>query len=809
MLMKKLFIFFFMFFSATVSSTVYAKNIWIVKDIKFNGLKNVSENEVLQNIVFNIGSKITQNDIQNSVKSLFKTGKFDNIKVGFSGQKIIFYIHERPIINDVIILGNKIIDTNILDKYLTKLNIKKGHSFSEYIEKKFIQTIKDFYYDIGRCKFNIKISKIFLPHNTVNLKIMINEGVLIKVNSIKIFGAQNISEKKIISLFKLKTNSNWWNLFHESHYSPKQLNVDLVKLNNFYVNQGYFYFNIDKKEVNFLKENNSVDIKIYISEGQKYNISKFFINGDLFDYRPLIKDLININHNEPYNKDKINLIVNRIKRLLFEHGYIDAQIIVIPEINYEKKTIVLNFNIDIKNKFYVHKIYFQGNELTKDKVLRRLMKQMEGECFNLKLVESGKILLENTKYFSQIQVINNKISSDSNQIDIIYKVKEQPTGSINFGLGYGIDSGISFNTSFSQDNIFGSGNSLKSSIIKNKNQKYIDLSINYPYFIFDKTDLNTRLFFNDFKYNFNSVSNINKHTYGFESNLGFPINDANKINFGIGYSHNGIFNNDTSKINKKIKTPSSINTSLNDNILATSLVDDFTLNYSWTYNTLKYIYFPISGNQTYISGKNTIPGSDNNFYKIILDSEQYVPLDKLKKFIFLSHIHMGIGNSFNNKKLPFYENFYADSSNHIRGFRSKTIGPKKIYDNVDLDHCMGYQNNDSCESIDSIGGNATFSTNLEFIIPIPFLNEIHSQFLRSSIFFDVGNIWDTKLNNKNYTNTFTSLKHNIIDDIYSSFGLSLEWFSPIGPLVFSYSIPIQKNKNHHLEPFQFNIGKNW
>ncbi|CAL4326301.1 outer membrane protein assembly factor BamA [Buchnera aphidicola] len=802
MFIKKFFISFLIFFSISV----YAQNTWTVQDIKFQGLKNVSKNETLKNVFFSIGSKISQYDIKNSINALFKTGRFEDIKVIYSGTTITFDLKERPIISKVIISGNKIITNSILEKYLEKLNIKKDGVLNPFIMKNFIKTIEDFYHDIGRYKARIKILKIFSKENTVDLKILIDEGVLTKINSIKIIGNKDFSEEKIMSLFKLKDHHTWWNFLDKNTYSPQEFQNDLDRLSNFYLNQGYFYFNIDDKEVKFLQDKDYVDINLNIFEGKKYKIDNFFINGNLFEYQKSIKNIININHNELYNKEKINFILKKISMFLSEHGYINAKILVDPKINHNKKIITLNFNIDIKNRYFVKRINFKGNYFTQDKVLRREIKQIEGEYFNSKLIDSSKDSLEKTKYFSEVQVIKNILSDNSNQVDVTYIVKEKPTGSINFGLGYGMDNGISFNTSFSQENIFGSGNSLKVSAIKNNNQKYTDLSISYPYLMTNHTDLNTRFFYNDFKYNFNSISNLKKNTYGFESNLGFLINDNNRVNFGLGYSHNGIFNTKNQVIDYKIKEK----TNFDINFVEDSLVNDFTLNYSWIYDSLKYFYFPFSGNQTYISGKNTIPGSDNSFYKIVLDSEQYIPLEKTNNFIFLSHIHMGIGNSFKQEQLPFYENFYANSANNIRGFRTNTIGPKKNYSNSDLENCIGYQNNNLCESIDSIGGNTTAIVNLELITPIPFIQyEQYSQFLRSAFFIDVGNIWNTTSNDISSLNSLKFLKNNALNNIYASFGLSLQWFSPIGPLVFSYALPIQKNKNHQLEAFQFNFGKNW
>ncbi|QCI21546.1 outer membrane protein assembly factor BamA [Buchnera aphidicola (Hyadaphis tataricae)] len=803
MLIKKFFMCFLMIFS----TFVYAKNIWFVKDIEFTGLKNYSKNELLNNIQFHVGSTVSNDDIKSSIKSLFKTGRFEDIQVFLSKDKIVFHVYERPIIADVLFSGNTIINNNALKKYLTKLHIEKNHVFNPSIAEMFIKTIHHAYEDLGRYKSHVKILKSFSTYNRVNLKILIDEGLPIKINNIEVLGVKSFPKTKIISLFQLKQDHSWWNVFDNFFYSPKFFDHSLNKLHNFYLSQGYFYFQINKSKIDYVNNVNNqhgVNIKINVFEGEQYRISKFFVNGNLLSYKNLIENMIKIDKNELYNKDKLDDIIIRIKQRLSEYGYIDAEVSIDPEVNHKSKKIIIHFNIDIKKRFFVRKIQFIGNRSTQDQVLRRLIKQIEGRYVNSKLIDSGKKLLEKTKFFSDVQIIKNHVFNTSNQVDIIYQVKEQPTGSINFGLGYGMDSGVSFNTSFSKDNLLGSGNSFKSTIIKNNNQQYADVSMIFPYFIFNTTDLNTRFFYNDFKYNLNGMTNVTKNTYGFESNFGLPLNDYNKINFGFGYSHNGIFNE-----NNTAKKSLSNNNEWNTKFLQTNSVNDFTINYSWIYDSLQYRYFPIDGNQTYVSGKNTIPGSDNNFYKIILDSEVYLPLNKAKELIFLSHLHMGIGNSFNGDKLPFYENFSVTGVNNIRGFQPHTIGPKTVYNLDDAHNCTGYEHDNLCESIDSIGGNSTVVANLELITPIPFLDHVYSKFLRSSIFFDIGNIWDTQQNNKNNLNSLMWLKNNILNDVYASIGISLQWFSPIGPLAFSYAIPVQKNNYHQLEAFQFNIGKNW
>lgn len=799
MLIKSFFIIFLMFFS----TNVFSKNAWTIEKIQFKGLKNFSKDEVLKNIFFNVGSNVSENDIKNSIKSLFQTGKFKTIKIVYSGKTIIFKIKEQPIISNITFLGNKAIKDSVLKQYLTKLGIKEGNFFNPFLNSIFVKNLKEFYSNVGRYNSNIKILKKISSNNKVNLKILIYESNLLEINHIKIIGNNHFSQEKILSLFKLNDDKSWWNFLKKRFYYSEQLEEDLKNLTNFYLNKGYYYFNINKKIVHFLKNQNKVNITVYISEGKKYKVSNFFINGNLLHYYQFIKNLIKINKNELYNKEKITLIVKKIQRFLFEKGYINPKIIVYPQIDFKEKKIILNFNIDIQKRYFVNRINFRGNELTQDIVLRREMKQIEGEWFNLKLIELGKRSLENIKFLRDITIQKKILSNKDNGVDITYTLKEQPTGTLNFGLGYGRDSGLSFNTSISQDNLFGSGNSLKASIIKNDNQKYADISIIYPYFTNDGTNLNTRLFYNDFKYNINNFSNIIKSTSGFESDLSFLINTFNRINIGFGYTHNGL-------INKEEKVVFKVKNTSNDKSLKDSLVDDFTLNYSLMHDTLKHFYFPISGNQTYISGKNTIPGSDNNFYKFLFDSEQYIPLDKEKKFIFLTHVRAGIGNSLNKEKLPFYENFHAINSNNIRGFRANTIGPKKIYANSNLEKCLGHnKENFFCESIDSIGGNVMLISNLELITPIPLIKNKYSKFLRSSFFLDAGNIWDTMWKKKQNINFSQFPDYSSLNNIYASIGISLQWFSPIGPLVFSYAYPIHKNENTQLEAFQFNFGKNW
>ncbi|GLS27999.1 outer membrane protein assembly factor BamA [Marinibactrum halimedae] len=508
-----------------------------VNDIRLQGLQRVSAGTVFASLPIQVGAQISDVEIQQLSRALFRTGFFEDISIGRDGSVLVVTVKERPAISTINIEGNKAIKTEDLLSGLTENGLAEGQIFKRATLEGLTQELQRQYVAQGRYSASVEAKVESLPRNQVGLNITIDEGTVAKIKHVNIVGNEVFDDEQLLELFELGTGG-WFSWFSSKNkYSKEKLSGDIERLESYYLDRGYLRFSIDSTQVSLSPDKETVYITLNITEGDVYTVSEVDLAGDLVVDESQIRRLILVKEEQNFSQVLMTTTSEYITKRLGNEGYTFADVRGIPERNDDDNTVKITFFVDPGKRAYVRRIDFRGNTKTSDEVLRREMRQMEGGSASTAAIEQSKIRLERLGYFKEVNVDTKEVPGSNDLVDVEYTVEEQPSGSIGASVGYAQQTGATFGANVQQDNWFGTGKSVGFSLNTNRFVTSYSFNYNDPYFTPDGVSRGFSLYYRERDFGQFNVSNFNTDTYGANVTFGYPTSEISRISLGFGFSN--------------------------------------------------------------------------------------------------------------------------------------------------------------------------------------------------------------------------------------------------------------------------------
>ena len=418
-----------------ISFTAAAFDEFLITDIRIVGLQRVSIGSIFTSIPVSVGDKMNQGKVSEITRALFSTAQFNDIQIAKDGNALIISVEERPSISAIELEGNKALKSEDLLKGLDGAGISEGQVYKRSTLNGMKSELVRQYASQGRYGAGVEIEAIDKPRNTIELKIIIDEGKSAKIKKVSIIGNKLFSDEDLMAGFELKEGKWYSFLSNKNKYSKEKLKGDIENLESFYLDRGYLKFSIESSQVSVSKDKKDVFITLSISEGEQYKIDDVTVIGEMpldeLLYSPIVASL----KDQIYSQAQITSIEEYFVNLLGNEGYTFAEVTGNPDINREEEKVSLIFLVQPGSRTYARKILFAGNYLTNDEVLRREMRQFEGAWASDNLIEGSKIRLERLGFFKEVEVETLPVPGTEDQVDILFTVEEESTSSIGGSVG--------------------------------------------------------------------------------------------------------------------------------------------------------------------------------------------------------------------------------------------------------------------------------------------------------------------------------------------------------------------------------------
>jgi len=745
--------------AALQGAAAYAFDPFTVRDIRVEGVQRTEAGTIFSYLPIKVGERVDDEKVAQAVKALYATGFFRDVRIEAQGDVLVVTVLERPTISSLTFVGNKEFDTDTIKKALKDVGIAEARIFDRSALDRSEQELKRQY--ITRGKYAARVQTTVTPQerNRVAINFTIEEGETASIARINLVGTKAYSESQLRSEMQL-TTPNWLSWYtKDDQYSKQKLQSDLEVLRSFYQNRGYLEFNIESTQVTISPDKEEVFITVNITEGPRFTVSGINIAGELVVSEPELRQLIQVRPGETFSRSRMQASVKAISERLGVDGYAFANVNAVPELDREKNTVSFTFFIDAGRRVYVRKINISGNPKTRDEVIRRELRQLEGAWYDGTRIERSKVRVRRLGYFEEgsINVETPPVPNTTDQVDIEISVAEKNTGNLLAGVGYSSAEGLVFNASVSQQNIFGSGNALSLSLNTSEINRTLALTYTEPYWTVDGISRTFELYDKNIDPTNLAVAQYSSSTLGGAVGFGVPVSEIDTINYGFRVEH--------TELELFSDSPPIYYDFVNDFGYTTN---SYILSGGWSRDTRNDILYPSFGRLQSALVEVGLPFGDLPYYKFQYINQSFWPV--YGDFVLMLRGDLGYADGYSGKPLPFFKAFYGGGTGSVRGYETGSLGPRDVFNN-------------------SLGGKRKIIGNAELFYPI--LKGERS--VRLSVFADAGQI-------------YVNGDQPQFENFRFSGGVGLAWNSPIGPLKFSYAYPINSIPEDKIQRFQFQVG---
>lgn len=733
-----------------------------IEKLKVEGNERISFETINSYLPVRIGEVMSAEEAQKTIRALHKTGFFKDVSLWQRDKGVLVVkVMERPSIAEIEIEGNRLINTEEMNRALEGLGIRKGRIFNEAQMDRVIVDLRRRYQNQGYYAADVSINVEALPRNRVAVRVNIEEGSPATIGRITLVGNKTFSDSQLKNEMLLSASVLTGD---GDKYSKPKLQSDLETIKSYYMDRGFAEFRIRSSQVSLSLDKTKVFITINLEEGPQYRISNIKFSGETILKKEELKELLKIQEGDLFNRSAVISTVAELRDKLSEEAFAFAEIEPITNIDRENRLIEIDFRIDPKNRIYIRRIIVEGNTRTRDHVIRREMRQFEAAPYSLSSIRRSNSRLNGLGYFKTANIETRRVAKD--KVDLIVSVEEQPTGSFNAGLGYSQLDGGSFQVGVTERNLIGSGHSVSFNSRYSSSTQSLDLNITNPYFTNDGASLGGGIYFRNVDAEELGVADYSINNLGARMNLGYPLSEYTHISYGL-------------KLDSQELLCNPAFTACTDYTREHGKrYDSARISVGWNSNTKNAFHFPTEGRLTSLSGEVSVPLDQSNvaFYKVHARDTLFVPLSDAFTLRLKGAVSYGDGlGSFEG--LPFYERFYTGGIGSVRGYEANSLGP--VY-NLAQDGSNRPK-----------GGRVEIVSTLALVFPMPMVDD--STNLRLSLFTDVGNV-------------FSNVEDVKMKEMRASVGLGISWITPIGPLAFSLARPLNDKVGDRTQVFQFSLG---